>query len=404
MTKAWIVARHEFLTTVRRVWFVVVTFVLPLVFAGIGTGMSKVAKQAVDESLAVVRDKPMGYVDLWGGLKEHPTYRKFETVQAAKEALLAKSIGIYIVVAKDYLQDGSVTVTTLRKPTVMTARQPPLPSGLKEWFLDSVLTGTDDQRVRRAKNPLVIPPPVVLDQTGNPSSENAEETEQRAVAAYVFFVLLLTSIFTSSAYLLQGMAEEKENRVLEMVISSISPNELMWGKLIGLGAAGLLQMTVWVVMSLVAVIIMAIQFVVAPAAFAVCFVYFLLGYLLYGSLMLGFGSLGTNLRESQQMASVWSFIGASPALIMIALFEAPQGTLARVFSYVPFTAPTTMMFRYVVDPKGTPVYDIVASMALLVASTWFAIRVSARLYRAGLLLYGKRPGIREIWRWMINAG
>jgi len=188
------------------------------------------------------------------------------------------------------------------------------------------------------------------------------------------------------------------------VISSVRPNELMWGKLIGLGAAGLLQMTVWVVMSLVSVMIMAIQFVVAPMAFAVCFTYFLLGYLLYGSLMLGFGSLGTNLRESQQMASIWSFIGASPALIMIALFEAPQGTLARVFSYVPFTAPTTMMFRYVIDPKGTPIYDIVASMVLLVASTWFAIRVSARLYRAGLLLYGKRPGIREIWRWMVNAG
>jgi len=403
MNKAWIVARHEFLTTVRRVWFVVVTFVLPLIFAGIGWSMSRVANQAVNESLSVVRDKPMGYVDLWGGLKEHKSFRKFDTEQAAKEALLAKSIGMYIIVSKDYLEDGNVKVTTLRKPTVLTARQPPLPSGLKDWLLESVLSGTADQRIKRAKSPLNIPPPEFLDQFGNPSSENVEETEQRAVAAYAFFVLLLTSIFTSSAYLLQGMAEEKENRVLEMVISSISPNELMLGKLIGLGGAGLLQMTVWVIMSLVSVILMAIQFVVAPAAFAVCFTYFLLGYLLYGSLMLGFGALGTNLRESQQMASLWSFIGASPALIMIALFEAPQGMLARIFSYIPFTAPTTMMFRYVIDPKGTPIYDIVASMLLLVGSTWFAIRVSARLYRAGLLLYGKRPGIREIWRWMINA-
>src|SRR6185436_5255007 len=151
------------------------------------------------------------------------------------------------------------------------------------------------------------------------------------------------------------------------------------------------------------VIYLAIQFVVSPAAFAFCFVYFLLGYVMYGSLMLGFGALGTNLRESQQMASIWSFIGASPAMIVIALFEAPQGTVARVFSYIPFTAPTTMMFRYVVDPKGTPVYDIVASMLLLVGSTWFALRVSSRLYRAGLLLYGKRPGIREIWRWIVAA-
>ena len=405
MTKAWIVARHEFLTTVKRVWFVVVTFVLPLVFAGMGWGMTRVADQAVQESLSPIRDKPMGYVDLWGGMKDHPIFRKFETEQKAREALLAKTIGIYLVIREDYLQTGDLKVMTLRRPTVMTARQPPLPRGLGDWLLDSVLSGTSPERIRRAKSPLPHDfKPVFLDASGNESSEDAHETEQRAVAAYAFFVLLLTSIFTSSAYLLQGMAEEKENRVLEMVISSVTPNELMLGKLIGLGAAGLLQMTVWVVMSLVAVIFMAVQFVISPAAFVVCFTYYLLGYLLYGSLMLGFGSLGTNLRESQQMATVWSFLGASPALIMIALFEAPQGMLARVFSYVPFTAPTTMMFRYVIDPKGTPVYDLVASMLLLVGTTWFAIRVSARLYRAGLLLYGKRPGIREIWRWMVDAG
>ena len=98
MTKAWIVARHEFITTVKRVWFVVVTFVLPLIFAGIGWGMTRVAHQAVEESLSVVRDKPMGYVDLWGGLKDHAAFRKFDTTEAAKQALIAKSIGIYIVI------------------------------------------------------------------------------------------------------------------------------------------------------------------------------------------------------------------------------------------------------------------------------------------------------------------
>src|SRR5215831_7646094 len=170
MTKAWIVARHEFLTTVRRVWFVVVTFVLPLIFGGVGYGMSSVAKQAVDESLASVRDKPMGYVDLWGGLKEHRAFRKFETEQAAKEALLAKTIGTYLVISKDYLKDGKVDVFTIRRPTVMTARQPPLPAGLHDWLLESVLVGTDDQRIRRAKSPLPANlEPKLLDETGNAS-------------------------------------------------------------------------------------------------------------------------------------------------------------------------------------------------------------------------------------------
>ena len=121
------------------------------------------------------------------------------------------------------------------------------------------------------------------------------------------------------------------------------------------------------------------------------------------ALMLGFGALGTNLRESQQMAAVWSFLGASPIFVVLLLIEEPQGLLARIFSFVPFTAPTTMMFRYTVDPRGTPTAEILGSVAVLVASTIGAIAVSARLYRAGLLLYGKRPGVREIWRWLVAS-
>src|SRR4029453_19342197 len=108
-------------------------------------------------------------------------------------------------------------------------------------------------------------------------------------------------------YLLQGMAEEKENRVLEMVLSSIKPDQLMLGKLIGLGGAGLLQMTIWTVMSFVGVLLSAAQFAVSPMAFTFCFVYFLLGYILYGSLMLGFGSPGAHPPGSPQKASTRAF-------------------------------------------------------------------------------------------------
>ncbi|MBV8882165.1 MAG: ABC transporter permease [Planctomycetaceae bacterium] len=402
MKKAWIVARHEFLVTVKRVWFVVATFVLPFLFAGIGYGMHSVGQRAVEESIATVRNKPLGYVDQWGGLGDRPGFLKYPGETQAKEALLAKAIGSYLIVPEDYLQRGEIQVMTLRRPTLMTAQQPPLPPGVREWLLDAVLKDVTAERLRRAKSPFE-PRMVFLDESGAPSQEDVHETEKRALSAYAFFMLLFMSIFTSSAYLLQGMAEEKENRVMEMVLSSITPDQLMLGKLIGLGSAGLLQMAVWSTMSIVTLVLLAMDLAVAPVSFALCFVYFLLGYVLFGSLMLGFGALGTNLRESQQMASIWSFLGASPAMIVIALFEAPQGTVARVFSYIPFTAPTTMMFRYVIDPKGTPIYDIAGSMLLLVASTWFALRISARLYRAGLLLYGKRPGVKEIWRWMLQS-
>lgn len=399
MKKAWIVARHEFSVTVKRAWFVISSFVLPLVFGGIAGGMTYVARQAVEESQAQVRGKPLGYVDLWGELAARPGFEQFESEEAARRALLDKRIGSYVVIPRAYLEQGVVKVMTLRRPTLLTAEQPPLPPGVRDWLLDAVLRGGDPARIKRARHPF-LPELVHLDAQGEPSSEDPKAAQERSVIAYAFFLLLFTSIFTSSAYLLQGMAEEKEHRVMEMVLSSISPRELMLGKLVGLGAAGMLQMGIWMLMSVASILIFAVQFVLVPQLFLFCLVYFLLGYVLYGSLMLGFGALGTNLRESQQMASVWSFLGASPILILLALLEAPQGTIARIFSYIPFTAPTTMMIRYAVDPKGTPGYDIAASILILAGTTYIAVRASAKLYRAGLLLYGKRPGLREIWRWL----
>jgi ABC-2 type transport system permease protein len=405
MRKAWIVARHEFRVTVRRVWFVVATVVLPLVVLGISGAMMTLAHHAAEESLGEVRQKPLGVVDEWGELDERlPAIRKYPGEKEAGAALRAHEIGAYLVVPSDYLDHGVVKVMTMRRPTLLTSDQPPLPPGVHEWLQENVLRPVSDERRRKRAQDPFRPQPVYLDATGQVSTEDPTEIKLRGVSAYALFMLLFTSIFTSSAYLLQGMAEEKEHRVMEIILSSASPSELMLGKLIGLGAAGLIQMLIWFLLGAASVALLHLtQLRFSPETFLFCFVYFLLGYVLYGSLMLGFGALGTNLRESQQMASIWTLLGASPVMVLIALLEAPQGRLARIFSYIPFTAPTTMMFRYAIDPKGTPWLDIAGSTLVLGVSTYVALRASARLYRAGLLLYGKRPGVREIWRWLVAA-
>ena len=295
-------------------------------------------------------------------------------------------------------------VITSRRATLMTAQRVPMPANLEPWLLENLLKDVDAARRVRAQAPFLPGEPEYIDEAGATSGEKSMDVVKRSGVAYVFFFLLFMSIFSSSQYLLQGMAEEKENRVMEMVLTSVTPRELMFGKLLGLGAAGMLQLACWSGMSLaVTILVQALTLSLQPAIFVVCFVYFILGYLLYGSLMLGFGSLGTNFRESQQMATIWSLIGSSPVFILIALFESPQGGLARIFSFIPFTAPTTMMFRYVVDPKGTPLWEMLLSAGLLAGSAWLALAASARLFRVGLLLYGKRPGLREIWRWLLQS-
>jgi ABC-2 type transport system permease protein len=403
--KAWIVARHEFTVTVKRVWFVIATFVLPLLMLGFGVTLTFIAHQEVEEKEREQRGLPLGTLDQWGHLSRSPSFvhLRFEDEKEAQAALRAKTISAYVVVPPDYLETGRVRVVTGRRPTLFTQAHERMivPPGLATWLVENVLENVDEKRVARAKDPMKLETVFFDIETTQVSTEDPMETLKRSGVAYCFFLLMFFSILAASGYLIQGLAEEKENRVMEMVLSSVTPGELMLGKLVGLGAAGLLQLAIWVTMGVVGAAAFAVQIVLEPGLFAFCLIYFLLGYVLYGSLMLGFGSLGTNFRESQQLSSIWATIAVSPLLILVALVEAPQGTLARIFSYVPFTAPTTMMFRYAIDRAKTPVLDIVASMLILVAATFVAVRLSARLYRAGLLLYGKRPGFREVWRWMV---
>lgn len=404
MRKAWIIARHEFLVTTRRVGFLLASFLIPVVFAAVGGGMTWVAR-GVEREAEAVRSMDLGVLDRWGGLTLPP--RGFRILRLADEEegrarLRDRSLGAYLVVPPDYLKTGRTRVVTMRRPTLLTARRPLLPAALEGWLVDNVLREVDSERVERAKAPLCAQWEY-LDSSGRVSDEDPEQAVRRSLTAYAFFLFLLTAIFTSSAYLLQGLAEEKEHRVMEMVLASVTPGALMAGKLMGLGAAGLLQVLIWAALGVVGILLFAVQLALIPQAFFLCLIYFLLGYLLFGSLMLGFGALGTNLRESQQMASVWTFLAASPVFILVALIESPQGTVARIFSFIPFTAPTTMMFRTTVDPGGTPALDLILSLLILAASTVLALWGSARLFRAGLLLYGKRPGIREIWRWWVAA-
>ncbi len=404
MKKSWIVARHEFLVTIRRVWFVISTFIFPLLFLGIGAAVLLLTKQTVEQAQAKITQRPLGIVDGWGGLESDPkgfSILRFPGNEEALQALREKSIDTFIVLEKDYLETGIVEVKTSHKPSIMTADKSRTPPGLHSWMIANILSGVDEGRIARAKKPIHLRQ-IFLEKDGSVSSRNLEEALRRSIMGYAFFFLLFMSIFTAAGYLLQGMADEKENRVMEVVLSSITPDQLMLGKLVGLGAAGLLQLAIWVSMGVVGILFFAVQVVLDPATFFYCFLFFLLGYVLFGSLMLGFGALGTNFRESQQMASLWGFIGSAPMFVQIVLVEDPHGTVARVFSYIPFTSPVTMMLRYTIDPKGMPWYEIPAVVGVLLLSIFLALRISAKLYRVGLLLYGKRPSVREIMKWMFS--
>ena len=216
-------------------------------------------------------------------------------------------------------------------------------------------------------------------------------------------ILLMASLLASAGYLLQAVATEKENKVVEVLLSSADPDEILAGKLLGLGGAGLIQIAVWFSMAAAGgtatVMLMSIAGVQIPwLAISLGVAYFVLGYLLIGSLMIGTASLGSTIRESQQLSMVWSILTVVPMVALNSLLAEPSGLVARILTWIPFTSPLTMIMRLSIDPRGVAWWEIVGSLAMLALGIYAAIKIGARLFRVGVLLSGARPKLREILR------
>ncbi len=213
----------------------------------------------------------------------------------------------------------------------------------------------------------------------------------------VFLLLLFFTILGSSQALLTSTLEEKANRVIEVLLSSVSPFQLMAGKIAGTCAVGLTIMAIWATGGLSALAANGIR-VVSGGQVLLCLAYYLLGFLLVASLMVAAGSACNTLKEAQSLLQPITFLLTMPLLAWIAVAKAPNGTFAVVLSFIPLFTPFLMMMR-VGTTTPPPPLEVAASLAVLALSAFLAMRLAARVFRVGVLLYGKPPSLREIVRW-----
>jgi ABC-2 type transport system permease protein len=206
-------------------------------------------------------------------------------------------------------------------------------------------------------------------------------------------------------YLLQGVAEEKESRILESMMCQVSAEELMAGKLLGLGAVGLVTVGTWVAATLLvsAPALSMLPITARPAMLGVATLYFLFGYLFFGSIMTGIGALTNNMREAQQFAVWFTLANFAPFILITTILGHPDGPLPFWLSLFPPTASTTMMMRLGASNSTVPFWQVAASLTLLAVTGLLVLRASARIFRIGLLMYGKTPTLREIVRWARSA-
>ena len=411
MRKVMEVARHEFIASLKRPSFIIATLAIPLL--GI-LGMvvaTFFGGQAGDffKSQFVGSPKAVGYVDQVGlftpPLTEYEDlFIPYPNEEAAQQALFDEEIETYLLIPQDYVETGRVVGYSKGRglTTAISMSEERIPP----FLVDHLLAGQVDADLRaRVRAPMNLQP-VSLSPEGEGSEDIASFVANIAIP-YAFSILLVISIFTSSGFLLQGVSEEKESRVIEILLSSLTPMELLAGKILGLGALGLAQILFWLgsgwALIGIAVSGLALFGVIDLDLMTIvlALVYFLLGYLLFATLMASAGSLGTSAREGQQIAGLFSALTAIPFMISGFLWTNPDSLLAQVLSYVPFTAPVMMLQR--LGMTEVPPYQIAISLILLILGISGTLWAGAKVFRMGLLMYGKRPSVSEILRALRQA-
>jgi ABC-2 type transport system permease protein len=413
------IAKYEFLKTVKRKEFILMTLGFPLFFILIMLVPLLLAGTSSPEDLN------LGYIDesnsfefpdeitVKGSMifsngipgvtnnqeldgtnnEKYPIikFTQYSDVAKAKQDLGSGTLSGYLIIPEDYIKTGIVESYVIGKGTDIPKEE------LSELMVNNLLKDkVDEETLQRVKDPITFKR-FSVETTGEVSEKGLSDLLEDFALPYMIGILLLISIFTSSGYLLQSVAEEKESRIIEILLSSITPMEMLTGKIVGLGLVGLLQIAIWLSVGFAGLIhVLALS--VNPFLLILSLAYFVLGFLLFASMMGAVGAISGSMRESQQLIPIFTFPAIAPILFMQVLITEPDGMLSMFFSMFPLTSPVAMLIRMGVS--DVPVYQIAISLFILIVSVYFVIIASARLFRVGLLMYGKRPAIGEIVRYM----
>jgi ABC-2 type transport system permease protein len=418
--KVGLVARWEFLATVTRRMYIVAVIAMPLVYglmlAAAGISIRATTRNEGTRPVAVVDRADV--IDFAVARKAAEAARAAETaasatplppapitplteyadVDQALADLRARTVSGVLVVEADYLSSGRITAYSIdsgmMSPAAARRRQTQVADAIRAGLLHRALSG---DALARAYAPAANVTRMHVDAQGIVSPEAMSAAGPFAGAFGVFFVLTM-AIFFSAGFLQQATVEDRQNRMIEMLLSSLDTDELLVGKILGLSGAGLLQVAIYIALLVLPGILAVAIFQVSLAKLMLSLVYFVIGYTLFASLMAATGMLGRTAQESAQLSAIWTLTAASPMFFLVVISAAPNGFVARALSLFPLTSPVTMMMR--LGSGDVPAVDVIASIAIGVAAIYFTLRAASKISRAAALMYGKRPTLPELVRWL----
>jgi ABC-2 type transport system permease protein len=393
MRELWLVAKQEYLTRVRQRSFLLGMLAIPLLII-ISTGVAILVSVGGNDS------RPLGYVDQSGVLapaviptpaegEEPIAVRLFADAASARAALEAKEIQAYYVLPPDYLQTRTVSLYYLDKgPSKSTQDQ------FGQFIRANLLVGQPlDQRSWALEGPTLTIRSA--DGTRDWSLSNIVNVILPFVIGFFFFFVVMGS----SGYMLEAVTDEKENRTIEIIVTSMTPMQLIGGKALGLMAVALTQMAIWVVVAVGALLIAApfVSFLgnlQVPWPLLVLFVlFFLPSFALVSGMMIAIGGAVTDLRQGQQIAGILNMLFVLPMLLSALVFINPDSPALVGMTLFPTTAMLMIMLRW--GMTVIPPWQLAASWVLLMVTAGLSVWAAARIFRLGMLRYGQALNLRE---------
>lgn len=411
MSKIGIVIGREYLTRVKKKSFIILTILMPLLFVGLIMGTLFLSMIGGGETKNIVVIDRIG--EYFPVLKSNDQYHFISAQNEFEDFRSNSDDSVYatLIISDDLLRNPSA-ITLYSQKQIQPGLEQTIRDQLNNYLSDKKLESYNipglKEMLEESKINIKLQS-IKWDEAGNETQTSGEFVMFLGMA---FTFLIYMFIFSYGGMVMQGVVEEKANRIIEVMVSSVKPFDLMMGKLIGIGLVGLTQFGIWALL-IVGFSLSGSLFLGDMESFqklngfiggvnlvelcAYFILFFIGGYLMYASLFAAIGAMVSNQEDTQQ------YMMPITVLILFAFYagfyssQNPDGPLAFWTSLIPLTSPIVMMTRL---PFGVPWWELALSIGLLALTVVLIIMLAAKIYRVGILMYGKKPTYSEIVKWL----
>ena len=422
MNKLFLIIKREYLSRVRKKSFIIMTLLTPLFMIGVFVVPILLASSSEDKTtIAIIDNNKFNEFRLTSSLNLEYTYLNELNLEQHKTTLIETYDFLLHIPEIDSIQqiESSIEVYSTNQMSLSIKQNVENQIDKKLTNLYLLQSGINPDQIKKSQSKSRIKTYVVDEQGDNTKGNSEASFGIGLVGGFLIYIF----IFMYGTMVMRSVIEEKTNRIVEIIISSVKPFELMLGKIISVALVGLSQFAMWIILGFVFLLIAngfistdidvtnlnaneavlsseigsSLMALPIKSLIFVFLIYFLAGYLLYGSLFAAIGSASDQETDSQQFIVPITIPLIVSFVLVQVVIDNPHGGLAYWLSMIPFTSPIIMIARI---PFGVPLHELLLSISLLIAGFLLTTWVAAKIYRVGILMYGKKISYKELWKWL----